>query len=387
MSAITHLSIDLFPAMMLIIIFINNKKRAVRNTDKYWFKILNVSMIVYLMVDIVYWGGAGLSKFVPEEHIWGFNMCYQILVGVSVCSWFNYVYCRLHLEIVHKKNRWMLHLANTIFVGYIGLIITTPWTGLMFSLGENNQIVRGPLFRWQYLLCIGMVMWAAVLTIWHRIHENSKDVREECTYLIIFNLISLGGVLIQGFVSRWWIASPCVALSIFLIYVTTQNRQITTDSLTGLNNRREFDQYIHKRIEQKKDSGWGMLMLDLDDFKEVNDQYGHKVGDEALWNTAEILRTVLGKDGNFLARYGGDEFVVIGEWNNEEEVWDVIRALQQEAERFNQNRKSWPLYYSIGYALWSENPSGSIDAFIEKADERMYMEKIEKKKRKIPVAR
>ena len=58
-----------------------------------------------------------------------------------------------------------------------------------------------------------------------------------------------------------------LSLSILFIYLNTQNRQITTDVLTGLSNRREFDQYIVKKTEQTRGNNWGMLMLDVDDFK------------------------------------------------------------------------------------------------------------------------
>ena len=94
-----------------------------------------------------------------------------------------------------------------------------------------------------------------------------------------------------------------MALAVLFIYLNAQNRQITTDGLTGLNNRREFDAHLQRKIELCPEHEWGLLMIDVDDFKRINDELGHAVGDEALWHTADILRGVFGKDPVFLARY------------------------------------------------------------------------------------
>ena len=95
-----------------------------------------------------------------------------------------------------------------------------------------------------------------------------------------------GAVLQTGMVG----STACLSLTILFIYLDTQNRQITTDSLTGLNNRREFDKQIERWAEQHG-RNWGMLMLDIDDFKSINDHMGHIAGDEALWETADLVKT------------------------------------------------------------------------------------------------
>jgi diguanylate cyclase (GGDEF)-like protein len=88
--------------------------------------------------------------------------------------------------------------------------------------------------------------------------------------------------------------------------------QALHDVLTGLPNRRRFDSWLGQSVESARGRAGsvGLLLLDLDGFKEVNDTLGHHVGDELLREVAERLRGTL-RDGDLVARLGGDEFAVV----------------------------------------------------------------------------
>jgi diguanylate cyclase len=84
------------------------------------------------------------------------------------------------------------------------------------------------------------------------------------------------------------------------------------DSLTGVHNRRAFDQYISDLTDRKTGvrSSFALLMLDIDNFKKVNDTYGHQIGDRVLLALAQKCRRII-RDADFIARYGGEEFMII----------------------------------------------------------------------------
>jgi diguanylate cyclase (GGDEF)-like protein len=92
----------------------------------------------------------------------------------------------------------------------------------------------------------------------------------------------------------------------------TVERQAVTDHLTGLANMRAFISILERELERSRrfDTPLGLVMLDIDDFKQVNDTYGHQQGDEVLAQVAKVLRT-LSRDLDAPARYGGEEFAVI----------------------------------------------------------------------------
>ncbi|MEM5473483.1 GGDEF domain-containing protein [Hoeflea sp. AS60] len=101
------------------------------------------------------------------------------------------------------------------------------------------------------------------------------------------------------------------ALGIFFERTARQQHDIASrDPLTGLYNRREFDRRLEAMLSARSSASFGVLQLDLDFFKQVNDRYGHVSGDDALVAVADVIRKNL-KDGDCLARLGGEEFGVL----------------------------------------------------------------------------
>lgn len=147
-----------------------------------------------------------------------------------------------------------------------------------------------------------------------------------------------------------------------------------TDFLTGLYNRR----YVSQFIEEREDEPLTIYYLDLDNFKTVNDQYGHLEGDNALLITAETLRKCM-PDG-MVSRIGGDEFLVVelGAFT-EQEIEEKRNWLQKQLDdAYRKNVHFKNISASIGTAH-SENGKSVMDMMIKEADEFMYREKNKKK--------
>lgn len=144
-----------------------------------------------------------------------------------------------------------------------------------------------------------------------------------------------------------------------------------TDALTGIANRQAFYEYA-KRINQNKKIS--LFYIDLDNFKQVNDVYGHKAGDEALEVTAAVLRQVFGKD--FPARLGGDEFIVcVSQDLTRMEIEAMAQHLiEQLQERFAASEALNRLSCSVGI-LYDGSMKDGIEALIKKADRAMYQAK------------
>lgn len=157
----------------------------------------------------------------------------------------------------------------------------------------------------------------------------------------------------------------------------TLRQMALVDPLTGLGNRRHFDETLHRTLSQARREGrqFGVLAVDLDDFKPVNDRFGHSVGDALLKSVAQrLLATV--RAGDFCARVGGDEFAVIVHGVHQaEDVQAVARKLHDELARGNPfNASAPPHRASVGWALFPHDGQNADD-LMSLADARMYLEK------------
>ncbi len=155
-----------------------------------------------------------------------------------------------------------------------------------------------------------------------------------------------------------------------------------TDELTGLYNRRGlFALGEHMmRGAHRRGSGLGVVFVDLDGLKEINDRFGHRRGDDALCDVAEVLRDCA-RESDVLARAGGDEFVAL--------VEDVPQAVDEIAERVERrivarNAKGdrpYKLQASLGVVYWPPTEKAALPELIERADRRMYEAKRSRSRR------
>jgi len=148
-------------------------------------------------------------------------------------------------------------------------------------------------------------------------------------------------------------------------------RQASQDSLTGLNNRRRFEEDLAAAMarSRRESSRGALLMLDLDRFKQVNDSQGHPAGDQLIKEIAEVLRRRT-RESDSLARLGGDEFAVILPRCSREEARLAAEAIADEVR--NHRSETEPVTVSIGVAMFGDDPRTSVATVVSEADAAMY---------------
>ncbi len=156
-----------------------------------------------------------------------------------------------------------------------------------------------------------------------------------------------------------------------------------TDNLTGLYNRRGFQELVKNEIylAQKRALPLGVLMMDIDNFKSVNDRFGHLVGDQVLKGIADLLRSSL-RERDIACRLGGDEFTAIVRAGRDglNLVEDRVRVAFQVWS--NASEATRDLGLSIGSVVWEPGMVPDPESLILVADKAMYEEKDAKKKSK-----
>lgn len=148
------------------------------------------------------------------------------------------------------------------------------------------------------------------------------------------------------------------------------------DSLLGIYNRKYFFEFLEKNVNQQSCKKFAIAMIDIDDFKKINDTYGHQFGDKILINTANVVGSCIDSK-DILARYGGEEFILyITDFTTEDSVYNKIeivrRTLEKSKVSFEGQNKS--VTASFGISFFPLN-GVDINELINKADDLLYKSK------------
>lgn len=185
----------------------------------------------------------------------------------------------------------------------------------------------------------------------------------------VFEIMSFAG----------WVVIVLVAV---LVYSLMENKDrqkeiaiaARTDYLTGLNNRKGFDEDCNACFVRHPDEPFTGVMIDIDDFKRVNDLYGHAAGDTVLQALADKMKHLLPPEA-IVGRYGGDEFCVILRNTSLTDAEKKLRPLMREALAFETEQGSCKATISAGYASWPEQTSDRMRILLL-ADDALYAGKL-----------
>ena len=280
--------------------------------------------------------------------------------------------CLVYVLDKKTKLRWEFKLAILCEIVYLLILAISIPSGLVFSVSQENIYSRGPYFVIYIIAYFISILYLSLSTIF--VSKQFQNRSKALIYPLMIFLVA--ETIIQILVPDLHVSWLCVTLLSVLYFIYCSEMWNQLDGLTGLLNQNSF---LNRSEEMNYTNGM-LIVFDVDDFKRINDELGHAVGDEALWHTADILRGVFGKDPVFLARYGGDEFAVLGDWFGQEQIEEAIARIQEGIDRFNkEGQLPLQLSMSIGYAFWHEAGRRG-ENLIQQADERMYEEKQKKKR-------
>jgi diguanylate cyclase len=163
------------------------------------------------------------------------------------------------------------------------------------------------------------------------------------------------------------------------------SEQVREDQLTGTLNRRGLDDAMEREIarSERKNLPLCVAVLDLDNFKRLNDTYGHQAGDEALVHLARVIKKTL-RPTDIVARYGGEEFVCVFSETDLDPAVEVMKRLQRELTKrfFLHNNERLLITFSAGVARRDRDESQ--ESLIARADKAMYQAKLRGKNRVVP---
>ena len=290
--------------------------------------------------------------------------------------WLLYV----HLQVYRKTNKIkkLIYLLMAINGINIVFVIISQFYGWFYYIDSNNIYHRGKLFWIPVSITIGLILSTLILTL-----VNRKNIEKRHYFsLVFFPVPPFICVILQVAFYGASLALNSVAISLLIVFLNIQNRTMYTDYLTGVYNRNKLETHMREKINASTENKtFSAILIDLDNFKSINDTFGHNMGDCALGASVSLLKNCL-KPTDFIARFGGDEFCAILDISNKVELEAIICKIRTCIEEYNkQGTQPYTLGFSMGYAVYDYHSHMTSEEFQKQIDILMYEHKrINKKK-------
>lgn len=295
----------------------------------------------------------------------GNSYCY-IASCITPYLWVLYVDTRLHKGTTRIRS-W--HPAMGVPVAIVVLLnIGNLFGHYMFTISDANVYSRLPLSYVNYVMMFVQFFYS----IWLKHAYQRKHGRVRFFPMAMFLVPIFAGAVVQALVFGVSLAWPCVAIGLVSIHMSLQNELSYIDPLTNLYNRTYLDGTL--RALDREGAKFSGIMIDLDLFKDINDTFGHSVGDEALQQAARLISANIPESATAL-RFAGDEFIVLLTGADEGEASQTRFAIERAVDQFNATAgKPYTLSLSMGVSSFKPGVD-TIDDFLRRADERMYEQK------------
>ncbi len=334
-----------------------------------------------------------LSELLSKKQKRGFFLAFVLIAGISILEvitlavdglpsgyrWLNIAanylgfglspaVCICLVYALDRKAvfRREIRMAVCCEIGYLILLFISIPYGKIFSVSADNIYSRGPRFYIYVIMYLGAILYLSALTI------VTAGEFQNRSRLLIYPLIlfvtseTIIQVVFPGFHVTWL----CVTLLSVLYFIYCNEMWSQLDALTGLLNQ---NSYLN-RIDKARCNGGALVVFDVDDFKQINDRYGHMQGDVCLAEIAECIKKAYASFG-YCYRMGGDEFCVLLK-SSEKEDW----CKQEFLRRLEEKRRKITFLPTVSYG--SAPFSGEDMVKIkDRADQNMYQYKNERKNR------
>ena len=296
------------------------------------------------------------------------SLCFLGTVTIGLL-WGTYV----NMRIFQNRNRTMRDAKLLIIPWAIeaaGVLATLCGTGFLFSISADNVYQRGPGAPIGY---VSLMIYFAYSTYVVR-HTQKRGVNLHFFPIQYFVGPCIAGVvgqfLFYGITTSW--ISVAVALTFVQMQIYAEN--IYRDALSGLFNRRYLDRMLEKlgTGAARAKSLYG-IMMDINDFKTINDTLGHSTGDRAIYVLGDTLFRSI-PEGAIALRYAGDEFIILLPDADIEKTLATMAAIRAALTALNDSgNEAFTLDAAMGYAQF--NPGDTPETFLRHMDERMYEQK------------
>lgn len=287
---------------------------------------------------------------------------YNLIVGIGII-------CLILLHIDRKTKGLHMILFWVLSVVEMALLIVNLFEPIVFEIDENNIYHRGDYYILFVVLGFVLVFYGYTYYMIAKLRNPSLryfPVMEFLAPVVVGNIVQMK---IYG-ISLLPIS---FAVAFAAITIALQNECIYIDKLTGVYNRYELDKIL-KRRHYRRNEKLIAMMLDLNDFKSINDTYSHEEGDQALITFAKALMEAIGSEG-LVIRFAGDEFIILIPVFKPVTINDYKDRIHRKLDEYNETSgKPYKLSVAIGGRIFDPHTE-STSGIVNEIDSMMYKDK------------
>ena len=371
MEAILYAEIYLFCIVIVWLCKYWSDQRSSNSASERWLHTALVGFLISFISNFLF---TLVSRVLPASPVthhasWLFKTAYHVMLCFGVFAWCGYADTECRGTLFTTRKRVML---SAIPLGLmVALVISNLWTHSLFTITEGGY-VRGKLFQLEMGLLVAITTVFSVKLLLHARSETDPIKRGHMKLVSSFPLCLLIAWLLTSAGESFPIISVAITIELLCLYMGTSTQQISMDKLTQVNNRQNLLSFLEYKCVNHSEKLF-LFMMDLDYFKTINDTYGHLEGDDALIRASKALKMSCGdhfRRRPYIARYGGDEFIVVIE-STKQEADQLLENIHSNLKKLNDEaNKPYNLAFSIGVAEY--HPGMDANALIEAADSELY---------------
>lgn len=359
------LTANIISILLIGTLYLANRQKAEYDRDMRLLQQMMVTIVIANISDCCVYYLAGSSNIVIKVLV--FLSGSGLFLGNVMIGYLWAKFIMVHMNIPFSDIR--RNIYRTIGLISIVLLVINIFYPLVFSVSDGRY-QRG----FAYIIFLIFAAFYILDSLYLYVKRVKKNGSLKLFPVHIFLIPVILGVVIQAFFVEIAITWTSIAISVAGIMTALKNEIIFTDCLTGLYNR-VYLEFLHKQSCNKKDRWVSGIMIDLNGFKQINDNYGHAEGDLALCIVADLLRKSFSEYG-VVTRYAGDEFVIMLNTTDYQLIQKIIESAKKNFVTENEkNDKPYQLSASMGYAITNLS-NETIDDFMNRIDEQMYQDKL-----------
>lgn len=359
------LTANIISILLIGTLYLANRQKAEYDRDMRLLQQMMVTIGIANISDSCVYYLAGSSNIVIKVLV--FLSGSGLFLGNVMIGYLWAKFIMVHMNIPFSDIR--RNIYRTIGLISIVLLVINIFYPLVFSVSDGRY-QRG----FAYIIFLIFAAFYILDSLYLYVKRVKKNGSLKLFPVHIFLIPVILGVVIQAFFVEIAITWTSIAISVAGIMTALKNEIIFTDCLTGLYNR-VYLEFLHKRACNKKDCWVSGIMIDLNGFKQINDNYGHAEGDLALCIVADLLRKSFSEYG-VVTRYAGDEFVIMLNTTDDQLIQKIIKSAKKNFVTENEkNDKPYQLSAFMGYAITNLS-NETIDDFMNRIDEQMYQDKM-----------